>query len=107
MTVDPTSDPKSWENYFKDIIRVHYQPANYNDVPDKHAGDFGIECYTLNGHVFQCYLPEQVADVGKLVDAQKSKIRKDIKKFTVDNVSELTTLFGDLKISRWILATPV
>lgn len=102
---DPTSSPKEWENYFKDIVRLHYKPANYCDVPDKHIGDFGIECFTLDGHVFQCYLPEQISDTKKLVEAQKGKIRDDIRKFTKDYVSQLKKLFGDLKISRWILAT--
>jgi len=102
---DPKSDPKEWERYFKDIVRLHYRPANYRDVPDKHIGDFGIECYSLNGHVFQCYLPEQTSDIKKLVKAQKEKIRKDIEKLAVKNILPLIKLFGDVKISRWILAT--
>lgn len=101
------NSPKDWERYFKDIVRLHYRPANYRDVPDKHVGDFGIECYTLTGHVFQCYLPEQTADLKKLVDAQRTKINSDIRKFTDTNVAELTKLFGKIKINRWILATSV
>jgi hypothetical protein len=103
--LNPQNSPKDWEKYFKDIIRLHYLPANYRDVPDKHVGDFGIECYTLSGHVFQCYLPEQIADVKKLVASQRKKINDDIKKFTETNVSELSKLFGEIIISRWILAT--
>lgn len=103
--LNPQNSPKDWENYFKNIVRLHYLPANYRDVPDKHVGDFGIECYTLSGHVFQCYLPEQVSDVKKLVDSQRNKINKDIKKFTEINVLELRKLFGEIIISRWILAT--
>ena len=103
--LNPKNSPKDWEKYFKDIVRLHYLPANYRDVPDKHVGDFGIECYTLSGHVFQCYLPEQTADLKKLVEAQRNKINSDIKKFTDTNVVELTKLFGKIKITRWILAT--
>ncbi|EPE6766183.1 hypothetical protein ACSKQ6_002500 [Escherichia coli] len=106
MYANPDSDPKMWEEYFKSIVRMHYKPANYCDLPDTHGGDFGIECYTLNGHVFQCYRPEQFADVDKLVKAQRKKISNDIKKFTIDNVNDFKELFGPLKISRWILATP-
>lgn len=105
MYTDPNSDPKTWEAYFKSIIRMHYKPANYCDVPDEHGGDFGIECYTLNGYVFQCYRPEQSSDIEKLHKAQIKKISTDIKKFTTKNSSELAKLFGDLKISRWILCT--
>ncbi|WP_102798904.1 hypothetical protein [Bowmanella denitrificans] len=102
---NPQNSPKDWENYFKDIVRLHYKPANYRDVPDKHVGDFGIECYTLTGHVFQCYLPEQVTEVNKLVDSQRRKINADIKKFSEKNINELSKLFGELVITRWILAT--
>ena len=104
--LNPQNNPKDWENYFKDIVRLHYLPSNYRDVPDKHVGDFGIECYTLSGHVFQCYLPEQTADLKKLVESQRKKINADIKKLTETNVSELSKLFGQISISRWILATP-
>jgi hypothetical protein len=107
MILNQTQDPKAWERYFKDIVRKHYQPANYRDVPDEHCGDFGVECYTLCGHVFQCYLPEQDTDLKKLLEAQKDKIRTDIRKFTSTNVTPLMKLFGDIKISRWILGTSV
>lgn len=106
MYSDPHSDPKLWETYFKGIIWLHYKPANCCDLPDDHGGDFGLECYTLSGHVFQCYLPEQSSDIEKLYKAQRTKIYNDIEKFSKKNVSELKELFGDSKISRWILATP-
>lgn len=106
MYSDPDSDPKAWEEYFKSIVRMHYKPENYCDLPDTHGGDFGIECFTLSGHVFQCYRPDESSDVSKLLRAQQRKISTDIKKFTKDNVDDFKKLFGDLKISRWILATP-
>ncbi|WP_292969114.1 hypothetical protein [Pantoea sp. UBA4549] len=106
MFTDPNSDPKVWEQYFKSIIRLHYKPANCCDLPDSQNGDFGIECYTLSGHVFQCYLPEQSSDVEKLVKAQRRKISTDILKFTTKYKADLELLFGETKVSRWILATP-
>ncbi|EJQ2005343.1 hypothetical protein SNN53_000849 [Cronobacter sakazakii] len=106
MHIDPHSDPKAWESFFKSIIWLHYKPANCCDLPDSHGGDFGLECYTLDGHVFQCYLPAQSSDINKLYKAQQKKIYNDIQKFSKDNVKELEELFGTLKISRWILATP-
>jgi len=105
MLIDPKTDAKSWENYFKDILRRFYGPSNMKDIPDSYGGDFGIECYSFSGHTFQCYLPEQTSDKAKLTRAQKNKIRKDIHKLTVKNVKEFTKLFVGMKISRWILAT--
>lgn len=106
MNTDPYSDPKMWESYFKSIIRLHYKPSNCCDLPDSHGGDFGIECYTLTGHAFQCYLPEESSDINKLYKAQRRKISADILKFTTKNLKQLSMLFGTVKISRWILATP-
>lgn len=106
MLTDPKSDPKSWENYFKDILRRFYGPSNFKDIPDSYGGDFGIECYSFSGHAFQCYLPEQLTDKQKLTKAQKNKIRKDIQKLTVKNVKEFSILFEGTQLSRWILATP-
>lgn len=104
MITNRHTDPKAFERYFKDIVKLHYTPANYRDVPDDQGGDYGIECYTLNGHVFQCYLPEQTSDLAKLVSAQRQKINRDINKLT-RNEKELGKLFGSTKICRWILAT--
>ncbi len=104
MIKNKDTDPKAFERYFKDIVKLHYSPANYRDVPDNQGGDYGIECYTLTGHAFQCYLPEQTSDIAKLVAAQKAKISKDVKKLS-DNKAKLKKLFGSTKINRWILAT--
>jgi len=104
--LDPKDNPKSWENYFKDILRRHYGPSNIKDIPDSYGGDFGIECYSFSGHAFQCYLPEQYSDKEKLTKAQKNKIRQDILKLTTKNRESFIKLFEGMKISRWILATP-
>ena len=98
------TDPKAFEIYFKDLIKLHYKPHNYRDVPDGQGGDYGIECYVLCGHAFQCYLPEQTSDIGKLVTAQRKKINDDTNKLHT-NANKLEKLFGKTKISRWILAT--
>jgi hypothetical protein len=104
MITNKDTDPKAFERYFKDIVKLHYSPANYRDVPDNHGGDHGIECYTTTGHAFQCYLPEQTSNIAKLVAAQKDKINRDLKKFH-DKKGKLEKLFGTTKICRWILAT--
>ncbi len=106
MQIDPKSSGKHWESYFKDILRRFYGPSNIKDIPDSYGGDFGIECYSFSGHVFQCYLPEQFSDKKKLTKTQTNKIRKDIHKLTIKNVAQFTELFEGMKISRWVLATP-
>ncbi|MDI1309478.1 MAG: hypothetical protein PSV17_08605 [Methylotenera sp.] len=106
MQIDPKNDPKSWEKYFKDILRKIYCPSSIKDIPDSYGGDFGIECYSFSGHALQCYLLDQHSDKDKLSKAQKNKIRKDIYKLAIKNFASFTILFEGMYISRWILATP-
>lgn len=51
-------------------------------------------------------LARATSDVEKLVKAQRKKINTDILKFTTKYKADLELLFGETKISRWILATP-
>jgi hypothetical protein len=106
MYSDPKSDPKTWENYCKDILRRFYGPSDMKDIPDAYAGDFGIECYSFSGHAFQCYIPEEILDKGKITKALKVKIMKDIRKLTVTNIGKFEKLFAGMSINRWILMTP-
>jgi len=106
MYSNPVSDPKNWENYFKDVLRKYYGPSNMKDIPDSYGGDFGIECYSFSGHVFQCYLPEETSDKKKITKLIKNKIRKDIHKIVVKNIKEFERLFEGMNVSRWVLLTP-
>jgi hypothetical protein len=76
-------------------------------VPDRVRGDGGIEAYRLDdGIVYQCYAPEDAFTADAQTDAQKGKIRRDIKKL-VDKPDETAHLLGHgYLIRRWVLLTP-
>lgn len=48
---------KEWEAFCEKMLRFHYGQANFWSVPDQDSGDFGIEFYTADGTIFQCYYP--------------------------------------------------
>jgi hypothetical protein len=93
-----------WQEFVIRLLYVRYG-ADLIEVPDQDKGDHGIEAFTTDGCVYQCYAPE--GDVGPaiLADRHKTKITKDLAKFR-KNQAELATIFGDTKISRWLLVVP-
>lgn len=68
-------------------------------------GDFGIEGFTLNGKVFQCYCPDDNYDPKLLFEKQRDKITTDLEKLILykDDIKER---IGDVKIKEWIFVTP-
>jgi len=93
-----------WQKFVMRLLYVRHG-SDLVEVPDQHKGDHGIEAFTTDGCVYQCYAPE--GDVGPaiLADRHKTKISADILKFK-SNQSELKKLFGSTKISRWLLVVP-
>jgi hypothetical protein len=99
-------DPKDWENRVLQLIRERHGPENVVRIPDKDRGDLGLEAYTYDGCAYQCYAPEHPVQLSEHVRKIKAKIRDDTKKFR-DNNEKLKTLFGSVKIRRWMLVVPL
>jgi hypothetical protein len=94
------------EKHIQLLLKRHYGPGNYQEVPAKHVGDFGIEGYSTDGCAYQCYATQEPCATQQRYDAQRDKITTDIGKF-IKNKPELVKLFGGTLISRWILIVPV
>ena len=96
-----------WQDWANQLLTLHYGPTEYLRVPDKHKGDAGIEGFALDkGHVYQSYGCEEPIGVAERYDKQRTKMTIDTKKF-IDNKKVLTKLFGNKKISRWVLFVPL
>ncbi|MEU8251375.1 hypothetical protein [Nonomuraea sp. NPDC048916] len=76
-------------------------------VPDRVRGDGGLEAYRLDDTiVYQCYAPKDCFTVEAQTNAQKKKIRDDIRKL-VDNPLDTVALLGSgYMVRRWVLLTP-
>ncbi|MEU1435001.1 hypothetical protein ABZ438_12990 [Streptomyces sp. NPDC005786] len=93
-----------WQDLCTRVLRMQHG-ADLVPVPDK-GGDHGLEAYTLSGHLFQCYSPEEPLSNQKRYEKQRDKTTKDIGKF-IDNADKLKKLFGEhVKINRWIIMCP-
>jgi hypothetical protein len=98
-------DPNEWQRRINQLLFARYGHAEYQRVPDKHGGDFGIEGFSRDGCAYQCYAAEEPISTGDLHDKQRDKIHEDLKKFT-NNSKALASLFAGVKIKRWILVVP-
>lgn len=95
---------KEWENHIQLLLKRHYG-TDYQDVSDEDGGDYGMEGFSLNGCVYQCYAAKEPVTTEELYENQRDKITRDINKFK-KNKLDLIKIFGDLKIKRWILVVP-
>lgn len=50
----------AWEELCVKCYRLRYQKEHYTAIPAVQGGDAGIEGFTHNGIVHQCYCPERV-----------------------------------------------
>ena len=108
MIFEEINDPKSWEKYFKSILKYHFGQTDVFDIPDENEGDWGVECYTSCGKVFQCYYPTGHHTVTTLYESQRDKINRDLKKLTEKNVAVWRSIFDNqgILVKSWVLATP-
>lgn len=97
---------EDWEKRIQLLLKIHYKVGNYQEVPARHKGDFGIEGYSTCGVAYQCYAAEEPRTTNDRYEAQRDKITADIGKF-INNKSKLIDLFGETVINRWILIVPI
>ncbi len=97
--------PKEWEEFCAIMLRYHYTQNNFWEVPDEDRGDLGLEFYTIDGTLFQCYYPDMNTDMAAYKKKIQKKIREDLKKL-ISNESEITALLDDIVINQWVLIIP-
>lgn len=100
--LDSKLDGVLWEDLMTKCYKMVYKANHYTTVPAKHKGDCGIEGFTNNGIVTQCYYPqdENMSD-NDLFEHLRDKMTADINKL-IDrkNALELQGL-GIKKICEW------
>jgi hypothetical protein len=99
-------DGGEWQERCRRLLGAKYG-ENVQFVPDRVAGDGGLEAYRLDcGTVYQCYAPKDAFSTEAQTNAQKRKIRDDIYKL-VSKPDETVQLLGlGYRVSRWVLLTP-
>lgn len=95
---------KEWEAFCEIMLRNHYGQPNFWSVPDEDSGDFGIEFYTADGTIFQCYYPDLSVDMKAYKKKIQKKINDDLKKLK-EYEKGITQMLGDIKVKQWVLLT--
>jgi hypothetical protein len=100
-------DPNEWELHVFGLLQDRHGPLNVQKVPARHKGDHGLDYYSLADRVtYQCYAVQKPCEVAERAEKQKAKITTDLNKFCTKH-AELKSLFGEVRVDRWILAVPL
>lgn len=94
-----------WEDHIHMLLSRHYPVGDYQRVPSRHGGDFGIDGFSRDGKAYQCYAPEKFLGEKDLYERQRDKITDDLTKFCA-NSKALREMLGKLQIGRWLLVVP-
>lgn len=94
----------AWEDLCVQCYRIRFQGENYVAIPATQGGDAGIEGYTKNGIVHQCYCPERTYSDNDLYEHQRDKLTKDIEKLM--NNSERFRTLGVPPVVEWHFNIP-
>lgn len=93
-----------WEELCVQCYRMRYQEQHYQAIPAMHGGDAGIEGYTNNGIVHQCYCPERKYSDQEYYDHLRDKLTTDIDKLK-KNGTKLQQM-GVPQIREWHFDIP-
>ena len=95
-----------WEELIDSCYSIRY-PGKWHKVPSSYMGDCGIEGYTDDGIVYQCYYPEQLYSNDELYEHQRDKLTTDIAKiFESSYINKLNSILGRVRIKEWHLVVP-
>lgn len=94
----------TWEEFCQICFKRKYESVGYQEMP-AWQGDLGIEGFTRNGILFQCYCPDEEYAPDDLYIKQRDKITTDLKKL-ISNENELKHYLKSIKIKQWIFVTP-
>jgi hypothetical protein len=94
-----------WQRYVLQLLGIRYSVGDLQLVPDRDRGDLGIEAFSRDGCVFQCYAAEEPLSTEDLYAKQRSKLTADVNKL-VANATALAALLGTVKVRRWIFVVP-
>lgn len=103
---DENLDGNSWEELCQSCYRLRYQDQHYTEIPAVQGGDAGIEGFTRNGIVNQCYFPERNYSDNELYEHLRNKMTRDISKLLDANYKKRLAELGVPLIHEWHFVIP-
>lgn len=95
---------KEWETFCEIMLRQHYGQPYFWSIPDEDSGDYGIEFYTADGTIFQCYYPDLSTDMATYKKKIQKKINDDLKKLK-QHETEINNMLDGIIVKQWVLLT--
>lgn len=106
MDSSPRLSGEEWQIWAVRLVQRRYGPAEYQQIPDNHRGDAGLEGFVIgSGHAYQMYGPEEPLTTDERYKKHRKKMSDDVLKF-INNQKILSNILGMIKIRRWILLVP-
>lgn len=96
----------AWEELCVQCYRIKYQNEHYTAIPAMQGGDAGIEGFTMNGIVHQCYCPEREYSDDDLYKHQREKMTTDINKLISPDYATRLRRLGVPPIMEWHFVIP-
>ena len=97
---------EKWEELCNSCYRIRYQEMGYQEIPAQYRGDGGIEGFTKNGIVYQCYCPEKEYTDDELYEHMRNKMTTDIAKFISKDYEKVLKGLGINNINQWHFVIP-
>lgn len=96
---------RDWQDYCVSLLCFRYSGHDLQVVPDRHLGDLGIEAFSFDGCLYQCYAALEPLSVLDLYEHQRAKLTADIGKLKL-NAAELWKLLGNLPVTHYAYMVP-
>lgn len=96
----------TWEELCQSCYRIKYQDQHYTEIPASYRGDAGIEGFTRNGIVNQCYCTEKAFSDDDLYNHQRDKMTTDIGKLIDQDYKKRLKKLGVPQIHEWHFVIP-
>lgn len=90
-----------WQDYCIELLWHEYGAQDFQEMPDRHNGDRGIEGFSRDGCAFQCYAAEEPKSTKELYEDQRDKLTADLGKLK-KNSTDLANILGDVVIRRYM-----
>ncbi|MCP1102772.1 hypothetical protein M2454_003077 [Aequitasia blattaphilus] len=104
--IDGYLNGNAWEELCVMCYRMRYQNEHYTPISAAQGGDGGIEGFTQNGVVHQCYCPEKDYSDEENYEHLRDKMTKDIGKLLKANYKIRLIDWGVPPIVEWHFVIP-
>lgn len=100
-------DGNHWEEVCQQCMKIKYQKDGYQELPAC-QGDLGIEGFTRNGTVIQCYCPDEDYAPKEMYEKQRDKVTTDLQKLINNKyIPKLKDYLNGIIIKEWLFLTPI